>query len=60
MVVEGWGRLTAHDDLLGVAWFVCASWVVRWRRMNVSGVVVGESTGALRDRRVCAEVVRFV
>jgi hypothetical protein len=38
--------------------FVCASWVVRWRGMNVSWVVVvGESASALGDRRVCVEVV---
>jgi hypothetical protein len=33
--------------------FVCTRWV----GMNVSGVVVGESTSALGDRMVCVEVV---
>ncbi len=37
--------------------FVCISWVVRWRGMNASGVVVGESRSALGDRKVCVEVV---
>ena len=37
--------------------FVCTCWMVRWRGMNVSGVVVGESTSALGDKRVCVEVV---
>ena len=32
-------------------------WFVGWRGMNVSGVVVGESTSALGDGRVCVEVV---
>jgi hypothetical protein len=41
--------------------FVCASWVVRWRGINVSFVlVVGASASALGDRRVCVEVVSFV
>jgi hypothetical protein len=55
--VEGCRSLRVYDGLLDVAWF-CTRWVVRWRRMNVSGVVVvGESTIALEDRRVCVEVV---
>ncbi len=33
--------------------FVFTSCVVRWRGMTVSGVVVGESTSALGDGRVC-------
>jgi hypothetical protein len=37
--------------------FVCTSWVVSWWGTNVSGFVVGESTSALGDRRVCVEVV---
>jgi hypothetical protein len=53
--VEGYERLSVHN---GSLWFVCASWVVRWRGMNVSWVmVVGESAIALEDRRVCVEVV---
>jgi hypothetical protein len=36
---------------------VHVGWFVGWRGMNVSGVVVGESTSALGDRRVCVEVV---
>ena len=35
---------------------VHVGWFVGWRGMNVSGVVVGESTSALGDRRVCVEV----
>jgi hypothetical protein len=56
--LEGCGRLSIHDGLLDVAWFT--SWVVRWLGMNASGVVVGESTSALGERRVCVEVVGFV
>jgi hypothetical protein len=37
--------------------FVFASWLVRWRGMSVSWVVVGESASALGDRRVCVQVV---
>ncbi len=39
--------------------FVGASWVVRWRDMNVSSVVavVSESASALGDERFCVEVV---
>ncbi len=34
--------------------YVCTSWVVLWRGINVSlVVVVGASASALRDRRVC-------
>jgi hypothetical protein len=41
--------------------FKCASWVVRWRRMKVSWVVVvGESASALGGRSVCVKVVRMV
>ncbi len=40
--------------------FVCISWVVRWRGINVNGVVVGESRSALGDRKVCVEVVWFL
>ncbi len=60
MDVEGCGRLSVHNCLLDVVCFcVCASCVVRWRGMNVSWVVVGESASAsaLGDRRVCVEVV---
>jgi hypothetical protein len=53
--VEACGRLRAHDGLLDVARFTRL--LVRWRGMSVSGVVVGESTSALGDRRVCVEVV---
>ncbi len=39
--------------------FVGASWVARWRGMNVRFVVVvvGESASALGDGRICVEVV---
>ncbi len=57
MDVEGRGRLSVNDGLLDGG-FVCASWVVRWREMNVSWVmVVAESASALGDSRVCMEFV---
>ena len=31
--------------------FVCTSWVVRWRGMNINWVVVGESTSVLGGRQ---------
>ncbi len=41
--------------------FMFVIWVVRWRGINVSFVVVvGASASALGDRRVCVEVVSFV
>jgi hypothetical protein len=52
---------TLKDFLVGywkLCGFVCSSRVVRWRGIKVSFVVVvGESASALRDRRVCVEVV---
>ena len=41
--------------LIGRCVVLCVhvGWFVGWRGMNVSGVVVGESTSALGDRRVC-------
>jgi hypothetical protein len=44
---------TLHD-------FVCTRWLVRRRGMNITGVVVGESTSVLGDRRICVEVFRFM
>ncbi len=63
--VERWMLKDAGDWVYTmVSWtlrgFVCTRWVVRWRGMNVSGVVVGESTSVLGGRRVCGEVVWFV
>jgi hypothetical protein len=45
--------------LIGRCVVLCVhvGWLVGWRGMNVSGVVVGESMSALGDRRVCVEVV---
>ena len=59
MDVEGCGRLSVHDGLLGVVWFcVCKLGGSLTGEMNVSWVVVvGESASALGDRRVCVEVV---
>ncbi len=62
MYVEGCGRLSVHDGLVDVACgfgFVCTSWVVRWRGMNVSWVLwlVGESASALGDIVIFVEVV---
>ncbi len=55
---DDWVYTTVYWTLHG---FVCASWAVRWRGMNVSFVVVvGKSASALGDRRVCVEVVWFV
>jgi hypothetical protein len=51
--VEGCGRLSVHDGLLDVVCLVCASWLVRWRGVNV--VVVGASGSALGDRKGLCE-----
>jgi hypothetical protein len=49
--VGGLGSVVMMDG------FVCIRWVVLWRGMNAIEDVVGESTIALGDRRVCVEVV---
>ncbi len=45
--------------LIGRCVVLCVhvGWFVGWQGMNVSGVVVGESTSAFGDRRVCVEVL---
>ena len=57
--VEGCGRLSAHDGLLGVAWVCeCKLGGSLAGEVNVSlVVVVGASASALRDIRVCVDVV---
>jgi hypothetical protein len=65
----GWsGGCWRMREIEGTRWLIgrcvvlCVHvwWFVGWRGMNVSGVVVGESTSALGDGRVCVEVVWFV